>query len=263
MSFVFAALTPHNPVLVPALAAVDEAVLPKTRSALSLVANHIAAHELDTLFVITPHAEQLPAAFGLNLCPQYSGNFVQFGDLATSLSVPGDMHLAYKTREYIETKKPFSVFSQELLDYGTAVVVVTLLGTSSACAVIPISISGASIQEHYEFGMLLRKQADMTSRKVGVVATTHLSHRLDASSPSGAHAAGSEFDSRVQQHLVQKTGAKKLLDLDERLVANAQPCGFPALFVLLGMISQINHKPSIIDYEVAFGIGHITALFDW
>lgn len=261
MSFAFAAVTPHNPALVPTIGK-GKSLLTETKRALEQVAKSIAERKLDTIFIITPHSSRLETAFGINLAPRYFGDFKKFGDLITTCSVAGDTQLAYQTREYIETKKNVTIFSEPELDHATAVTVVTVLGEKPIQRVVPISVAGSGIKEHFDFGTYLRHKADLSSKKVGVIATAHLSHRLTEDSRLGYHKDGVVFDEFVRKQFRNNT-TKDLVTVSEDVLTNAAPCGFLGIIMLLGMIQDFNYSASLLSYESLFGIGHITATFDW
>ena len=98
MSIVFAANVPHSPVLLPAIGKEHDKLFSRTIKSLEKLAERIKYLDIDTLFIISPHAPKLTNAFGLNLNKNFVGQFKQFGDLVTKIECRGDIELAYQSK---------------------------------------------------------------------------------------------------------------------------------------------------------------------
>jgi len=260
MSIVFAASVPHNPVLLPAIGKDHAKLFSPTIKSLEKLADKVKELDLDSLIIISPHAPKLKNAFGINLNKDFTGRFKQFGDLVTTVECHGDIELAYQTKEYIETNLPVQIYSEEELDYGTSVPLFYFLNKKTDLKIIPLSISELDLSNHFQFGNLIRKKADLSTKKVGIISSLHLSHRHDDSNPHGYHPDGKKFDNEIKQGLKKKE-LDKLIELPQELISNAQSCGYPALLTLLGTISEINYTTDILSYETVLGIGHLTVEF--
>ncbi len=75
--------------------------------------------------------------------------------------------------------------------------------------VVRMGLSGLSYQDHYHLGQLIRKTADELNRKVVIIASGDLSHKLKESGPYGYVQEGPEFDHKV----IEALSHGKFLDL--------------------------------------------------
>jgi len=260
MSLSYAAITPHNPALIPNIGKEHTDLFLSTIKALEKIAERIIQLQIDSLLIISPHAINLGKAFGINLINNYQGNFKKFGDLATTISVRGDIELAYKIKEYLETKLSIQIYSEENLDYGTSVPLFHLMKNNFNFKIIPISPADLDKESHFKFGQLLRKQIDLTSKKIAVISSLNLSHRHDQAYPGGYHQDGKKFDTEIKEKIKDKN-MTDLLNLPDDVIQNAASCSFSSIIILAGLLSEINYQPEIIDYEIKLGIGHLVAEF--
>lgn len=267
MSLIFTAAVPHHPLLIPAIGKENTKLFPATLGSFKKLRKKLLSFSLDTLIVVSPHAPVLENALGINLSSGLAGTFEQFGDLITASSYRGDVELAYQIKESLETKIPVHVYAEKKLDYGTSVPLFHLFNGQSAPdsataapRLIPISTSKLGFENHFHFGELLRKKIDNTSKRVGVIASLHLSHTLDKISPAGFSPQGKVFDQKVIRCLRNKDFSS-LMHLPLELMQEAEPCGFSSLFVVLGIIEKMNYQTEIYSYETSFGIGHLVVEF--
>ena len=65
--------------------------------------------------------------------------------------------------------------------------------------VVRIGLSGLPFSVHYKLGQCIRKTAELLDRRVAVIASGDLSHRLKAEGPYGFAAEGPEYDQRIMQ----------------------------------------------------------------
>ena len=60
-----------------------------------------------------------------------------------------------------------------------------------------MSFSGLSIQDHFEFGKLLKKEIINCRKKIAVISSGDLSHRLTRNAPAGYSSKGKKFDKKI------------------------------------------------------------------
>lgn len=260
MSLSYAAILPHNPVLIPNIGKEHIDLFYSTFEAVNKVSEKISQTDIDTVMIISPHAPILGNAFGINLANEYLGDFKKFGDLATKISCKGDVELAYKTKESLETQIPIQIYSETELDYGTCVPMFHILQKKPELKIIAMNISELKKEEHFKYGQLLFDQINLSSKKIAVVGSMHLSHSHDKSSKKNYHPDGKKFDNEIKKSIKEKN-YNSLLNLAPELVNNAKPCGLEGLNILQGVLSEVNYQPKILSYEIVFSIGHLTAEF--
>jgi len=136
MSLVFSAITPHSPILLPSIGKENLKRLESTQKAYKKLAEDLKKSSAETIVIISPHGIVQSTSFTMNLNPQFSCNFEEFGDFSTKFSWLGDVGLAYKIREKLETKAPLQLVSEESLDYGSSVPLYLLSENLSAIKII-------------------------------------------------------------------------------------------------------------------------------
>lgn len=260
MPLVFASLVPHPPVLIPAIGQDSLKKLKKTKKAFERLSAELAQAKVDTIIIISPHGLMMDEAFVVNHSPILKGDFESFGDLSTRLEFKNDLSLAYKIRQATETKLPLVLVSEQKLDYGALVPLFYLARPAKDLNVIPLSYSLLPRNLHFQLGQAIRKVLDQSSKRVAIVASGDLSHRLSKNSPAGYAREGRKFD-KLLVSLLKDREVEKILSLDEKLLEAAGECGYRSLLILLGAIKDLNFKPELLSYEHPFGVGYLVANF--
>ena len=99
MPIIFSAITPHPPILIPAIGKENLDQIKKTQAAYQELEQDLYASEPDSIIIISPHGLIQSDAFTINLSPEFKVNFENFGDFTTRMELAGDIGLAYKIRE--------------------------------------------------------------------------------------------------------------------------------------------------------------------
>lgn len=261
MSLSYAAITPHNPALIPSISKEYTDLFSAIKNSIEEIAKKINQLKVDTLIIISPHAPVSGKAFAINLADAYQGDFRKFGDLATQISARCDIELAYKIKEYLEARIPIQIYSETELDYGLNVPLFFLLQNNHSLKIIPLSLAELNKKEHFKFGQLLRKQIDLSAKKIAVISSLNLSHRHDKNYPGGYHQDSKKFDNEIKSH-IKENNLTDLLNLPDDLINNALSCNFNSLMILAGLLSEFNYSSSMLNYEITLGIGHLTAEFN-
>lgn len=260
MSLVFAAITPHSPILIPEIGKNNIDSLKNTTDSLEILEDDLIKSGTETIIIISPHGEIESNSFSLNLSPEFILNFEDFGNFSISLKVRGDIGLAHKIRESLETKAPLQMITKEKLDHGSSVPFYLLTKKLPNIKIIPIYYSGLDNNAHFKFGQLLKQEIISRNDKIAVIASGNLSHRLNEDSPAGFSPQGKKFDEKLTEFLV-KNNPEGIINLDSELTKDAGECGLKSILILEGIISNIKHDPKILSYESPFGVGFLTMNF--
>lgn len=258
MSLVFACITPHPPILIPSIGKENLAQIDKTVEGMRTLEKEIYPSKPDTIIVISPHGPLFPDHFSLNLCPEYTAEFKQFGDFSTKLKYDGDVVTINAIHRALEDNTPLNLVSDKNLDHGTSVPLYYLTEHLPDAKVIPTGYSLLDLKAHFEFGKKLKEEISQNNKRIAVVASGDLSHRLTEDAPAGFSPRGEEFD----QKLVELLGANKIdeiMNLDEELIEEAGECGLRSIVALLGILSDVKYTPKIISYEGPLGVGYLVA----
>lgn len=215
----------------------------------------------DTVIVISPHGPLLPDAFSINLNPIYKSNLEEFGDFATKMEFKTDTALAFRIKELMEDKNiPLTMTSEESLDHGATVPLFFLTKRLAGIPVLPMGYSMLDLKTHFGFGDFLKEIILNEEKKIAVIASGDLSHRLTENAPAGFSPRGKEFDEKITELLSNKNTAG-ILGLEEAFIEEAGECGLRSLIILLGLLERINYAPKILSYEGPFGVGYLVANF--
>lgn len=262
MPLVFAAFTPHTPLIIPQIGKEHRSLLAKTEASFSYLADELYSSKPDTILIISAHAALLPDAFTLNLNPTFSVSFFDFGDVVTKLSFKSDVGLTHHIKEKLETKESLVLTSQEELDHGIGVPLYSLLKPfgSKAPKIIPLMYSMLDFEHHFSFGIKLQQEILNSTKRIAIIASGELSHRLTKKSPAGFSAEGKKFDLELQK-LLQKKDIQTIVKMPAPFVTKAGECGFRSLLILLGILNSMNYDYRQLSYEAPFGIGYLTSYF--
>ncbi|MFH0988111.1 MAG: AmmeMemoRadiSam system protein B, partial [Parcubacteria group bacterium] len=159
-----------------------------------------------------------------------------------------------------ETKLTVQLISQENLDHGCSVPLYYLTRKNKNVRIVPITYSKQSFHNHLEFGSALKDAIFSLHKRVAVIASGDLSHRLSAQAPAGFSPSAKEFDKKIIQSL-KKKNIDALLALDQATIDDAAECGLRSLFILLGGIQKMNYEFQVLSYESPFGVGHLVGEF--
>jgi len=94
-------------------------------------------------------------------------------------------------------------------------------------------------------------------KKVALIASGDLSHRLKEDGPYGFNPDGPKFDEKLRESL-KKKDMETILELDETYPEAAE-CGLRSFVFLFGILegSKIKYNAEILSYEGPFGVGYL------
>jgi len=259
MPIVFAAITPHSPVLVPSIGKDHLKKLKKTVAAMKRLEQDLYATHPDTVLVISPHGPVEEDHFTLDLREKYACDLKDFGVLDIKVDCSADMPLSSALKEHLEDRGiPFMLRSETGLDYGVVVPLTYLTPHLKRYTVLPIYPSLLPAKDHFEFGRAIQEVLMHSRRRVAVIASADLSHRLTRSAPAGYSPYGKKFDEKIIT-LLKERKHSALITFEPELASKAAQCGLPPLTVFSGILDGMNATPEILSYESPFGIGLLTA----
>lgn len=258
---VFSAFVPHPPISIPEVGKENLDRLSDTIKAYQTLEHEIYAAKPDTIILISSHAEQREEAFAVNQAPNFKVNFKKFGDLVTNLEFKNDIGFGYQVKELCEDYFPVMMTAQEELDYGSGVPLFHLTKHLPGIKVVSLSYTNLSPEDHFKFGQIVRKQINLAGKRVALIASGDLSHKLHKDSPAGYSDRAQEFDQKIIKALNDKK-ADDIIHLDPELVKEAGECGHRSLLILLGVIEKLNYEPKQLSYQSPFGIGYLVENFE-
>lgn len=261
MSLVFAAISPHPPLLIPSIGKDELKKISKTKQALERMEEDLYLSKPDIVLIISPHGSYFSDAFTLNINAEYETDLREFGDLTTKLKFKGELDISSYIREKSKDQNfPTAVISEKKIDHGAAVPLYYLTPHLPNISLIPIGFSNLDWKTHINFGYMIKECIANTNKRVAVIASGDLSHALKTEAPAGYNPAGHEFDKKIQE-LLAANNISGMMQMDKQFIADAAECGFRSFLILMGILKNTNYNFSNYSYEGPFGVGYLTANF--
>lgn len=259
---VFAGIVPHSPILVPSIGKEHQEKFVQTLNAYKQLEEALYVARPDTLVIISPHAHMYPDAFSANASPTYTGVVKEFGDHGTTVSAKSDfLTLDHLHRGLRQENIPFTLTSEEELDYGYTIPLLLLTPHLPHWKLVPLSASLLDARMHYTFGRELHHTLQSEQTRIAIIASADLSHHVNTLSPSGETAEGKAFDAAIRTH-VQNRDIPALLAMPTDILEKADQCGYKPILMLLACLEQVNYQAKEVCYEAPFGVGALTVRFD-
>lgn len=255
---VFSAFTPHPPIMIPNVGGDNLKQIKSTANAMEKLGDLMAEKSPDSLIIISPHGTLLPDAFTINLAPTLTANFKDFGDFITEINFLNDTVLAQTIKENMSIPTVF--LNVEELDHGAAAPLFYLTRKTKDLPIVPVGYCFLSYEEHFKFGAELQQIINKTDKKIAVIASGDLSHRLTLDAPAGFSPQGNIFDEKLM-NLIRAKETQEILNLNKNFIEEAGECGLRSLIILLGVLNGIQYEPEILSYEGPFGVGYLVANF--
>jgi MEMO1 family protein len=261
---IYAALVPHPPIIVPAVAGEDHDRVRATHQAMQRVAEELAQLKPDTVVVISPHGPVFRDAIAVHLLPSIQGDLRPFrapevafdlpidrelGNLVVAAARKADIPVAAVTEEWAEE------WQAKRLDHGTMVPLYFLQEAGWFGQILPIAMGMLTPVQLYAFGQALQDAIDESDRRIAVLASGDLSHRLTPDAPAGFHPDAHQFDRQVVEAL-GRGDLMHIFNLDHDLCEKAGECGLRPLMMLAGTLDGIHIHPQVLSYEGPFGVGY-------
>ena len=270
MSWIWSALMPHPPILVPEVGCGREAEAQGTLNGLHALMEAVEPLRPDVLLVLSPHQPGAAGALRINTAPALRGSFAPFGAPEVRLDLVSnaedqDALGSFLTAEGVNLSwRPSPNLSA---DQGTTVPLYFLnRAWGNLPPTVPASPTGLAPQEALELGRKLAGFDD--GRSWALLASGDLSHRLTPDAPAGyAPDEGHAFDDAVVEALRRGT-AEPLLALSPEVVDRAGQCGLWSVLVMLGLMeAAAQAKPGagarakVLSCEGPFGVGYCCAVW--
>jgi aromatic ring-opening dioxygenase LigB subunit len=254
---VFSAIVPHPPLSIPGIGNGEQlSKLQRTIQSLDGLRVALEHARPETVVVITPHGHMEEYSFVLNRNHDLSGDLDKFG-LSAEYSYENDLTIVDRINYVCEMNEVPVEIHHDPLDHGTVIPLHHLLKNISP-KLVHISFSLLDFVRHFEFGKLIGQIFDSSSKRIAVIASADLSHRITSDSPAGYSPSAKYFDLKVIEILKQRD-TDRLMKLEQHVIDEAAECGLRSIIVLLGIMNGRQYDLRILSYEHPFGVGHLVA----
>ncbi len=258
MALVSALFVPHPPIILPEVGHGEERAIQATITAYQNAADHVRRSRPDTLVVLSPHAPFHPQAFTVSIAAQESGHLGRFGAPQVQIDVETDRELI---DSLARSGSPLRLTTQAgPLDHGTLIPLRFLFTESIHPQIVRIGLSGNSREAHEALGAHLVAAAEQLQRRIAIIASGDLSHRLKPDGPYGYDPSGPRFDTQFI-HALQHNDFGAIARMDPELCEEAGECGYRSALILGGALSKVPMTCQVLSYEGPFGVGYAVALF--
>ncbi|MDD3126473.1 MAG: AmmeMemoRadiSam system protein A [Candidatus Izemoplasmatales bacterium] len=257
-------IVPHPPLIVSEIGRGQQNKIQKTIDAYKQVAQLIANMKPDTIIFTTPHSDSYADYFHISSGKTASGSFKDFGAPQVNFTV----NYADDLTQIISSLAtaagiPAGTLGErnKTLDHGTMVPLYFINQAYQNYNIVRISLSGLPLLSHYQMGKCIASAVQRADRKVVLVASGDLSHKLTLDGPYGFAKEGEQFDKQVTQ-AISIGDFTRLLSFDADFCEAAAECGLKSFVIMAGSLDGKEVKPKLISYEGPFGVGYAVAVFE-
>ena len=260
-SIVFAGIAPHPPLLVPEVGGGRIEQVAQSQGALREFSRRLINTNPETIVVISPHSPLDPRVFTARSINDLAGDFREFYAPAVRLTFPNDL-------EMVEAIKPAAAAEGvELglldpaypLDHGALVPLYYLHEAGWRGPIVVIGFTLQSNEKHLAFGRAIARAASAINRRVALVASGDLSHRLAVDGPYDYEPTAHLFDEQVVD-AIARGDPSSVINIDPDLRARAGECGYRSIVIALGTVGETLRDHQVLSYEGPFGVGYMVAV---
>jgi len=264
MGITIAFMVPHPPLIIPEIGKGTEKQIQKTIDAYKEAAYRLSLYEPETIVLLSPHQTMYADYFHISPGDKAEGDFAQFGERQVKLKVSYDTEFVEKLCKLAEEKHlPAGTMGErdKRLDHGTMVPLYFVNQYWKKYRLVRIGLSGLSLLKHYELGQCIQEAAEVLDKKVALIASGDLSHRLKEDGPYGFRKEGPEYDRRIME-VMGKANFEELLKFSENFCENAGECGHRSFTILSGALDKTAVKTECLSYEGTFGVGYGICIYE-
>lgn len=257
-------IMPHAPIARPAVGRGEEKKIRKTLDSYRSASAKIAQEKPETIIIISPHNVMYRDAFYLSPGDVYMDSLIMFGFPGERVSHPYDTELIEEILHLCEEEDlPVSqdpLYESEP-DHGTCVPLLFIDEQYQDYQVVRLSPSFLPNKDLLKMGRVLERAIAHVGRKVSILASGDLSHKLTKDGPYGFAKEGPEFDAQITQQM-KEADFEGFLHYDERFLDKAAECGLPGFIILSGALENCHVTPHFYSYEGPFGVGYAICDYD-
>ena len=256
---------PHPPAAVPEVGYKNLDNMRATLDAYSKASKMIKEEAPETIVIISPHAPMYSDGFFIAGGDKCRGDLSQFGAPEAELEFAYDRELRDEVCKLCEIEDvPYGVAGKDnhQMDHGTMVPLLFVTKEYSDFRLLRISPTYLDSEVLLHMGKIIERAASHVGRKITILASADLSHRLKENGPYGFIKEGPIFDKKIVEAMEKfdVDGICKLMDGHEFLDKAGQ-CGTPSITIMAGAIRDYKVTPELLSYEGPFGVGYAIASY--
>ncbi len=259
-AIVFAGLMPHAPILVPGVGRESLAQARRTVSAMEKIAWHVVAAHPDAVLLISPHSPRRSGAFGLWQAQRLHGSFGQFGSPGDQVDLPLDGAFAERLEREVGRRgfRTWRITGGDL-DHGATVPLSYLMSAGWNGPTVVVSLNHPGEGGLDELGQAIAATAQALGRRLALIASGDMSHRLTPTAPNGFHPDASRFDNSFIE-ILRRNEPAAITRIDADLQETAAEDVVDSTRVALAATGYATEGHTVLSYEGPFGVGYGVAI---
>ncbi len=272
MPLVYACIAPHGGELIPRLAGKQSKLFAPSRMGMRALAAGLKAARPDTIVVASPHNLRLDRHIGVVLS-QFSSGKVMEGRSSVELSARCDVDFGRKVLRAAEIAGlPVvganygaleGIASDLAMDWGTLIPLWFFRhenGLKSRILIVTPS-RGIPLEQNFEFGRVVGRQAEADKKRVAFVASSDQAHAHRKEGPYGFSREAAEYDRRVVE-AVRTERLAKVMRMSRAFVEAAKPDSLWQMTMLAGALDVVKMTGRVVSYQVPTYFGMLCASYE-
>lgn len=258
-----AVIMPHPPIARPLVGRGEEKKIRATLDAYRTAAQQIAQDAPETIVIISPHNILFRDAFYISPGEIYTDSLSRFSAPADRVSIPYDTEMREEIIRLCEEKGIPTVSDKRYAgepDHGSLIPLLFISESYTNFRVVRIAPSFLSDEMLMEMGRVIERAAAHCGRRMTLIASGDLSHKLLAEGPYGYVKEGPEFDRRVTE-MMKEGNLKAFREFTPDFRDRCAECGLPGFIMLSGALENYHVRPDLLSYEGTFGVGYAVCTF--
>lgn len=261
------AICPHPAIIIPEVGKGELAKVYQTVDAMTQLSTDIKKLAPELIIFITPHGAVFQDAITIPGGKKISGTLKQFG---SDILIKRNIDEEFRDK-LVDAARSIKAMVAEIdhidaenygltleLDHGILVPLYYFAQEGINTPILPINMGLLPYPELYEFGTCLQKVIQDGDKKVVVIVSGDLSHRLTPDAPAGFDPMGKVFDEIVVQSINDRD-ILRLFNIEPEIINKAGECGLRPLIMGLGTLDGLEIQSKIYSYEGPFGVGYLVA----
>ena len=260
MSILGAVMVPHPPIILPEIGRGEEKKIRATTDAYQKAMAFAASLKPETVIITSPHSVMYSDYFHISPGLDAEGDFRRFRARNVRIRAEYDYELVHTLCGICDRDAfPAGTMGERDpgLDHGTMIPLYFLNQhmDPDSYRVVRIGLSGLPLTDHYLLGQKICEAVDKTDRRVVLIASGDLSHKLKKDGPYGLDENGPVYDERIMD-VMGRAQFDELLDFDETFCERAAECGHRSFVIMAGALDGKAVRAHRLSHEGTFGVGY-------
>lgn len=255
MPIVAASVVPHSPLLLPSIAKQHTGLFAQTTTSVTILTADWYAAKPDIVIILSPHGLPKGQDIVIHSAENFSANFTEYGDIATTFSAVGALGVMHQIKSAAEREHlPLHLQTFDRLDYGTSVPLSFLLPSQPKLPVCSILVGTKEPNILLRLAAVLREFVNSDRHRFLILASCDMTRRAEHNPDTNRRPTAEE---RAFSSSIVAVDSSQLT----AVVSQRSTCGFGPLLVLVSLLSGVADHGEVTSFEAPLGVGLLTASF--